>query len=123
MLNFTLKDRKSPYVPAFPVTTTPVYNNQQQSNGGSSWAEVMRRDKLIKELAKKCGFFIGQIVVPASDQDDPLYGDCTVMGIAKTYTEYGKDVEWPKNDNPMILTLNTEHGEVIFATTNFVKAK
>lgn len=123
MLEFTLKNRKSPFIPAFPKPHVPVHNNQQQSNGGSSWAEVLRRDKIIKELAKACGFTVGQVVVPVHIDDDKQYGDCIVIGVAHTYTQYGKDVNWPKNDNPMILTLTTQIGETIFATTNFVKAK
>jgi hypothetical protein len=123
VLEFTLKNRKSPYIPAFPKTTPVVYNNQQASNGGSSWSEVLRRDKIIKELANSCGFILGQMVIPVHIDDDKKYGNCVVIGIARTYTEYGKDVNWPKNDNPMILTLTTENGETIFATTNFVKAK
>jgi hypothetical protein len=124
MLEFTLKNRREPYFPVPKVPTIPPpYNYQQQSTGGSSWAEVLRRDKIIKKLAKDCGFTPGQVVVPVHVDDVDKHGDCTVVGIAHTYTQYGKDVEWPQNDNPMILTLKTKDNGVLFATVNYVKAK
>lgn len=124
MLEFTLKNRKSPFIPTYPKpAVVPINNNVHQVNGGGSWGEVMRRDKLIKKLALDSNLSVGQVVLPIHADDETKYGECVLIGIAKTYTEYGKDMDWPKNDNPMILTLTTSTGETIFATTNYVKAK
>lgn len=65
--------------------------------------ESLRRDKVIKELAKTCKYKIGDIVKPYSK------GQCAVMGeqvrvekIVDSYAALGRE-EWPKDDCPKIV--------------------
>lgn len=120
MIKVVLKDRK-PVVPftytpppwkgpatiVHPVSNITVYN------------ETVRRENIIKKLVSECGFTEGQIVL--SDVKEEEY---IINKICRCYAHLGSNVDWPANDNPMLLTITSvKNTSVSFCTTNYVKAK
>lgn len=83
--------------------------------------EVQRRDKIIKELVKEFPYKVGDYIIPQKEEDQKKWGKCTVLAICSEYIHLSKDDKWPKNDNPLIVTVSAETGEIFFATTNYFK--
>lgn len=98
-----------PKLTTYPVTTSTPKNT----------AEI--RDNIIKEAAKKCPYKVGDIVEPVNAESFAKYGQCYVQHIAQTYVQYGKDVEWPAHNNPLIVCAIAAGGDAFFATTNYFK--
>ena len=106
----------APWVP--PVSHLP--------HSGSSFAnelykEIKRKDDIIKALVKDFKHKVGDTVEPAKEEALAEWGKCKIMNICSEYIHLGKDFEWPKNDNPMIITASSEAGEIFYATTNYFK--
>ena len=124
MLKIELKDRRVPvpytYTPPapwknpnVPVTTAPSVTNIELFN------EARRRDNIVKTLVNEFKMTEGQVVL--SSVSDKEY---IINKICRTYAHMGKEADWPKNDNPMIVTItSTEDGSISFCTTNYLKAK
>lgn len=88
--------------------------------------EWYRRDAIIRELYKNCPYAIGDVCIPVDPKGIVKYGEVKVQEIMKSYMEVQKGDEWPKNDNPFVVTavpLNKEtHGTSIFlCTTNYLQ--
>lgn len=64
--------------------------------------EWERRNEIIKKLSKDCSFIVGQILYPRNKEGLDLYGTCKVLGVCKTYHDFG-DMEWPSDDIPLII--------------------
>ncbi len=110
------------------IKPTPVVTYVQHTNphvpaavNTTVYQEVMRRDKVVKDLVKDFKHVVGSRVEPKNDADVTKWGTCTVIGICSEYIHLEKDHKWPKNDNPMIITASSESGEIFYATTNFFK--
>ncbi len=119
MIVLTVSERIKP-TPVVPF----VQNTNQhlpQTHAATVYQEVMRRDKLIKELVNAFKHKVGDEIEPAKQEDFDKYGKCTIMGICAAYIHLEKDFKWPKNDNPMIVTASSENGEIFYATTNYFK--
>lgn len=120
MIKLVLEDRRKPvvYTPPTPwkapstvvqpsVTNIAVYN------------EARRRDNIIKELLKDFKLVEGQIVEAAVTGQEFILNK-----ICRSYSHMGADVDWPANDNPMIVTItSTKDQSVCFCTTNYLKTK
>ncbi len=115
-----ISDRIKPPPPMVPFVQQN--NSHIPSITNTVYQEVMRRDKVIKDLVKDFKHVVGAEVEPNNEDDVKKWGKCTIMGICSQYIHLEKDFKWPKNDNPMIITASSEHGEVFYATTNFFKA-
>ena len=98
---------KAPPPTTHPVSNITVYN------------ETRRRDNIIKKLVEDCKFTEGQIVLSAVKEEEFI-----INKICKCYAHMGSDVDWPVNDNPMIMTITSVKNKTVsFCTTNYLKAK
>jgi hypothetical protein len=95
--------------PALPAVSSPLCQ------------EVLRKDKVIKDLVKDFKHVVGSVVYPKTEEGFKRWGKCQVLGICSEYIHLEKDFKWPKDDNPMIITASSETGEIFYATTNFFK--
>lgn len=120
MIVTTIFNRKKPPAPFTPTvyTPTPGYNHNQ-ANNFVVYQEVLRRDKIIKDLVKEFKHKPGDELVPKHQDDVDKWGKCTMISIVNDYIHMEKDHKWPKNDNPLILTVSAESGELFYATTNY----
>lgn len=86
-------------------------------------AEYNRRLARVSFLSHTCPYKVGD-VVEKETPDNQDTGTITVRHIVKHYSEIQKD-EWPKTDNPMIVSLKYEKFPdlVMVCTTNYVKLK
>jgi len=120
MIKLVLKDRK----PFVPITYTPPPSPwkapaQPSVSNITVYNETRRRDNIIKKLVEDCGFVEGQVVLSAVKEEEHV-----INKICKCYAHMGADVDWPTNDNPMIMTITKVKDKTIsFCTTNYLKAK
>lgn len=124
MIKLILKDRRipAPYTyqppstwvnPNIPKPTTPSVTNIELYN------ETRRRENIIKALLAEFKLVEGQVVLSAVGDREYI-----INKICRTYAHMKSDVDWPKNDNPMIVTItSTKDNSVCFCTTNYLKAK
>jgi hypothetical protein len=117
MIVLTISDRIKPTPP---VVYTGNHHVQPALNT-TVYQEVLRRDKVIKDLVKGFKHVVGAKVAPKNDADFDKWGMCQIIGICSEYIHLEKDFKWPKNDNPMIITASSENGEIFYATTNYFK--
>jgi len=87
----------------------------------TEWA---RRQAILEKLALECPYIVGDVVRPSNAMDFEKDGFYTITHIAETYSDWkgptGKDSNWPKNDNPMIVTAQrVKDGYVSIATVNY----
>lgn len=67
----------------------------------SLFKEAARRDALIKDLANKLEYKVGDICMPYTKAHQDEYGECRIEKICDSYAKFGKS-EWPESDMPMI---------------------
>ena len=117
MLVTKITNRKQPPVPV--VYSPPVSTISPQP--AALFNEIRRRENIIAALVKDFKHKVGDYLEPGNQQDFDKWGKCTVLVICDQYIHLGRDFEWPKNDNPMLITASSESGEIFFATTNYFK--
>ena len=119
MIKLVLKDRR-PVVAHIPYTPpVSAWKAPPTVSNITIYNETRRRDNIIKALVTECGFTEGQVVLSAVKGDEFI-----VNKICRSYAHMGSDVDWPANDNPMILTITSVKDKVLsFCTTNYLKAK
>lgn len=84
-------------------------------------AEYSRRDKIIKDLVQALGpLNYGDTAYPKNKQEYEKYGGLMILGVVHSYKEFNE--EWPKNDNPMIVSFYpmNDRSQVINCTTNYL---
>lgn len=90
---------------------------------GLSTEEWIRRDDIVKEQQKLCSFRTNDVVYPPDKKGMEKYGKCVIIGRAISYRDMDSSNEWPDNDNPFILTLQTLEKDypqtVFFSTANW----
>src|SRR5687768_632125 len=86
--------------------------------------EYARRDKMVRDAFKACPFSVNEVVIPRTEENNRLYGECRIIGITHNYFEYGGlDDEW--DDIPRILTFecinprNDQTNKVYHGTINW----
>lgn len=121
MIKVVLKDRRSiaPFTyPPLPWKA-PTGAPQPVSNI-AVFKETARRENIIKKLVSECGFTEGQVVLSDVKEEE----EYVINKICRCYAHLGSNVDWPVNDNPMLLTITSvKNTSVSFCTTNYVKAK
>lgn len=87
-----------------------------------STEEYVRRDKIIRTEWNACPFKEGDIVYPKAQKDYMDYGPVKITGMLRSYKDTAIEDEWPKNDNPFILTIQPLKGkqDLVFCTANWV---
>ena len=86
--------------------------------------EYRRRNDIIKALNAKFPFRFGDVVLPATPNDKATY---RIRHVCKDWNDYkGSEtnehkVEWPKDDNPMIVyaTRISDNHEIVATTAYF----
>lgn len=121
MIVLHITERVKPTVITYPATNWKAPTPQQPAANAELFKEIQRRDKVIKDLVRDFKHVVGSKVTPAREEDEKEWGVCQVIAICTEYIHLEKDHKWPKNDNPMIVTCFTEHGEIFNATTNYFK--
>lgn len=79
------------------------------------------RDSIVYKLSQSAPYKVGDWVIPIHKEDEEKYGKMEVLHICTSYADLGKDYEWPKNNNPMIVTCKDAQNHHIFCTVNYVK--
>ena len=99
-----------------PTQTHPPWGSENKdedkaSNTGNNPAfifEKLRRDKIIKDMYSKCKWKPGDFVMPHSEPERHRFGrKCRVSAVARNLIEFGEN-DWPKNDQPMIVSVHIE---------------
>ena len=89
--------------------------------------ESQRRNNIILSLVAQSFFYTGQAVRAKNDVDFARDGAARIVGVCTNYkaflgTEKEADVQWPDNDNPMIVAARYDKsGQVVNATTNYFR--
>lgn len=83
------------------------------------------RNKLIMDMVRATSLYVGMRVKAANKNDFYKHGYAIIKGLAKNYAEYkgnvpDKDVVWPSNNNPMIVSaVYEDSNEAVDATINY----
>jgi len=108
-----------------PVFVKPLYTPPTPNPGGvvvtTMFSEARRRDDIVKNLFKECPYKVGDKVKARLQENKTAIGVGVVKNICKRYTDLGRDYTWPETDNPMIVTVISEEGEIFFSTTNYLE--
>lgn len=107
---------KLPWIPHQPA------NVQQLADAKSiTIDEYMRRDKIVQELYGTVSLRAGDTAYPVSATGYAKYGAVIVIGICKSYKDFGEDGHW-NDDNPMIITFAPikKRDEHIFCTADYL---
>lgn len=88
-----------------------------------SGEEIVRRDNIVRDLWIKCKVIPGDIVMPRLAGDRDKYGHrLTVKGVFRTYHDFPLADEWPEDNVPYIITLQTDDGAILCTSDFIVKA-
>lgn len=118
-----------------PFAMTPVvhqdrgygkhYDEYYAKKRGCTVEEFIRRDKLVREAAKKIDYFLNASRYPFKWDEYEKKGKCRILRIDKNYAEY--DQEWPaEGDGPLFLVeamSEKNHFQVFRATPGFFKSE
>lgn len=87
-----------------------------------SSSEEIAHNKIITQLLNECPLRVGDTAFPKNAADYEKYGAVYVSGIAKSVKDLGPTYVWPKNNNPMLLTVKPrkEGQNSLFCTTNWL---
>ena len=108
----------------YPVIQHSPFQTTHQAattEAAEKFKEAQRRQQIITALVKNFNYKEGQEAWPATEAHVSKWGKCTIIGICSQYIHLEKDIKWPANDNPMIVTASSHDGEIFNATTNFFK--
>lgn len=119
MLRLQISNKKPVVIaPSYQYTNKPstIYT----ADNNALFNEATRRDGIVKKLYQECPFFVGDSVRPKDPDRFTKYGVGKITHICTKYTDLGKDYEWPQTDNPLIVTVMSNDGEMYFCTTNYL---
>ena len=111
-----LEMSKLPWYPSIPP------NVQQLAEAkGITVPEYLRRDKIVQELYATVKLKAGDTAFPVNASGYAKYGASIVIGVCKTYKDFGTDGVW-NDDNPMIITFSPlkKREEHIFCTADYL---
>lgn len=77
------------------------------------------RDAIVKRNYANCPFMVGEIVKPRTKEDYENYGECRIVGIAKTYADYNEK-DWGDNHVPRIILFESENPKEEHKNKHFV---
>jgi hypothetical protein len=88
-------------------------------------AEFLRRDSIVREMFRTCAWRNGDTGFPSNKKDYEKYGVFIVIGVLSTYRDTSYDHEWPKSDNPMIVTIKSlkDPTQIMFCTPAWLEKK
>ncbi len=87
-------------------------------------AEFDRRDEIVKGLYAECAYYVGKTYFPHSEAKKKEYGACTVRELYRNYYEFPLNEEWPKDDHPFLVTIQSEKMEgLILCTETWLNPK
>ena len=126
-LTFASKRVVAPPPPVLEMNKLPRYpstpaNIQQLADAKNiSIHEYMRRDKIVQELYATVKLKAGDTAYPIPASGYAKYGAVMVIGVCKTYKDFGTDGHW-NDDNPMIITFSPikKRDEHIFCTADYL---
>lgn len=106
--------------------TPPAWNSARDvalaKSRGISVQEFVRRDAIVKECAKTVEVDLYGHAFPKSKKEYDALGEVIVTGICQTYADFSRNEEWPKNDNPMIVSFYAvkDRSKSFFCTANYL---
>jgi hypothetical protein len=121
--------RTKPIISYLPQPANPAWYTAaeyaQAKARNISVEEYVRRDKIVQKLATECPYQTGDTAYPSFKKDYMLYGAVLIVGVTRSYKDFSHDHDWPKNDNPMIVTFAplNDRKQHIFCTTNYLVKK
>lgn len=107
------------------VLNPPWYSpmdHQQAHSRKIDVAEFIRRDNIIREMWRICQWRNGDTGFPINKKDYEKYGVFIVTGVMSTYRDTAYGHEWPKSDNPMIVTIKSlkAPSQILFCTPEWL---
>ena len=116
----TISNRKKPV--SYTYVPPPSGNHVAATNAVnlSIYNEAKRRSAIVQKLAEECTYKEGDLVSTIKPSDS----DARVLRICREYIHMGKDEEWPKSDNPFLVTAQYVNSNTIFnCTINYLQKK
>lgn len=113
MINITYKSvRKTFY------EKTKYFSSVIDTKSPSLFQQIKERDNCIKEMVKNLPYVEGELVTPHSEAERELRGKILIVEkICDSYAKYGKNENWPENNNPMVITVYNMDTKVRFICT------
>lgn len=109
-----------------PSAAKPTINGSH----ATLFLQAAQRDRIIKRCAHDCNMKEGDIcvLVKGTEEDIQARGNMNVERICRSYTDYGKDTDWPEHDRPFILLVswwsNKENKKLyMYCSIDLVKKK
>lgn len=96
-----------PFIPTLLTHTPTQFSPQDLAQAKArdiSPEEYVRRNNIIKNLSDQVKLRPGDTAYPDSKAGYQKYGACIVIGICRSYKDFGFDETWPENDCPYIIT-------------------
>lgn len=85
---------------------------------GISVDEFNRRNNIVRAEWTECKLREYCHYYPLDTEEKEAYGLCTVKKIYRSYWDFEKSDNWPKDDKPMIITIECEKLEGLVLCTN-----
>lgn len=128
MIEQTYPSKRVPLLPPPYVHNTPWFSPmdyQQAMSRKITPAEFVRRDNIVRAMFRDCKWRPGDTGFPINKKDYEKYGVFVVIGVMTTYRDTSYEHEWPKSDNPMIVTIKSlkDQTQVLFCTPEWVVKK
>lgn len=108
------------------AANTPIIYERDRARAatyGITIEEFMRRDAIVRDLFLKCNWKPGDVLWPYNEENRRRYGRCTLRGVYKSYHDFHVEEakRWPKDDIPLICTVETsDPGKVILTTPGWL---
>ena len=112
------RPKKLPVVAALNAPWYSPMDYQQAHIRKIDVAEFVRRDNAVRAMFRECSWRPGDTGFPINKKDYEKYGPFLVTGVMTTYRDTAYDHEWPKSDNPMIVTIKSlkDASQILFCT-------
>ncbi len=128
MIEQSFPSKRPKKLPVVGALNAPWYSSmdyQQAHSRKIDVAEFIRRDNLVRKMFIECPYRPGDTGFPINKKDYEKYGVFIVTGILVSYRDTAYDHEWPKNDNPMVVTIKSlkEPTHVMFCTPSWLAKK
>lgn len=127
MIEQTYPSKRVPLLPVR-ITEGPWFSPmdyQQAQSRKITPSEFVRRDNIVRAMFRDCQWRPGDTGFPINKKDYEKSGVFVVIGVMTTYRDTSYDHDWPKNDNPMIVTIKSlkDAATIFFCTPEWIVKK
>lgn len=79
--------------------------------------EWIARDKAVRKAYRESHFHVGEKVYPAQYEEYETYGSVTIVGVCRTYDDYGEDRQWSSDTAPLIHLVECSSNNMMLNTS------